>query len=97
MFIDVPEGFEEIVVPYLKKRREDVSTLRTLLAAREFAAIQRICHNMKGTGASYGFTELTTLGAGMEEAAKIQNEQCLNEMLCEIFKYLHAIELRSAV
>lgn len=97
MFIDVPEGFEDIVLPYLEKRREEVSTLRTLLAAGEFTAIQRICHNLKGTGSSYGFAKLTALGADMEEAAKSLNEPRLSQGLSELVQYLDAVQLRSAV
>jgi len=39
------------------------------LAASDFERLQSAGHNRKGTGASYGFTELTQLGASIEHSA----------------------------
>jgi len=39
-------------------------------AAGDYATIQRIGHNLHGTGGSFGFPLITELGAAMEQAAK---------------------------
>jgi PAS domain S-box-containing protein len=55
---------------FLGKRQVDLEKMRELLAARDFATIQKIGHNCKGTGTGYGFPEISQAGAAIEKAAK---------------------------
>ena len=92
--IDIPEGLEDLVPPYLAKRKEEVHTLTALLAAAEFASIQRISHDLNGTGASYGFDHLSSVGAQMETAAKRADSAELHTCLQSLASYLDAVQLR---
>jgi HPt (histidine-containing phosphotransfer) domain-containing protein len=69
LLIQVEEGMEDIVPGYLEKRRKDVLKYRQALADQDFDTLRMMGHKMKGTGAGYGFAELTEIGSAIEEAA----------------------------
>ncbi len=68
--VTVDPDLADLVPTYLERRRADVTDLRKAVAGRDAATAQTLGHRMKGTGASYGFAEITTTGARIEEAAK---------------------------
>jgi len=66
----LPEGIEALRPSYLAKRLLDLARLRDALGAGDFATIQSIGHNCKGTGRGYGFPEISSAGAAVERAAR---------------------------
>src|SRR6185436_7866922 len=63
----------DLVPGYLENRRKELPRLREALAQNDFSAIQRLAHRMKGEGGGYGFEAISTIGAGLEQAAKDRN------------------------
>jgi signal transduction histidine kinase/DNA-binding response OmpR family regulator len=55
---------------YLKNMRKEFLTLEAARDAEDYATVQRIGHNLHGTGGSFGFPRITELGTIMEQAAK---------------------------
>ncbi len=86
--INVPEGLEEGAKRYIQSRRNDVSHLIQLLETNEFDQLKILAHNMKGTGTSYGFPDLTRLGGLMEASAAAHDAADLSEQLIELSRYL---------
>jgi HPt (histidine-containing phosphotransfer) domain-containing protein len=68
--IDIPEGFETVSREYIKKQLDGMPRMRRSLVDGGLAELRSIGHNMKGTAGSYGFPDLTALGAAIENAAK---------------------------
>jgi PAS domain S-box-containing protein len=66
---------------FLTNRGLDLSKMREALAARDFASIQAIGHNCKGTGAGYGFPDISTAGSAIEMAARALDSDGLREAL----------------
>jgi PAS domain S-box-containing protein len=66
---ELADELASLIPGYLEGRRADASRLRELLAEADFSAIRRIAHNIKGTGGSYGFRELTRFGESLQSAA----------------------------
>jgi len=66
------------------------------LAASDFERLQSAGHNRKGTGASYGFTELTQLGASIEHSAAASDSTTRETTLYKLGRYLESIELPPA-
>ncbi len=69
LLVRVEQGMEDVVPGYLEKRRKDVLKYRQALADQDFDTLRMMGHKMKGTGAGYGFAELTEIGSAIEEAA----------------------------
>jgi CheY-like chemotaxis protein len=55
---------------FLANRRVDLEKMRAALAAGDLKLIQTIGHNCKGIGKGYGFPEISSIGAAIEQAAK---------------------------
>jgi PAS domain S-box-containing protein len=91
--IEMPAGLEEIVPGYLAARREEISEMMALLAASGFERLAVMAHNLKGTGSSYGLPELTRMGAGVLNSAKVADTEALGAQLGELKEYLSRVRL----
>jgi len=67
---DPAPEFEELRTQYLENRSAELGALARAVHSSDFAALAKAGHNLKGTGAAYGFAELTELGRALEMAAK---------------------------
>lgn len=89
---DVSIAIARLVPVYLDRRAADVHTPEQALQEDDLAAIQRIAHNMKGTGSGYGFSKITEIGARMEAAAKAGGRSEVQACLSDLTDFLHSIE-----
>jgi CheY-like chemotaxis protein/HPt (histidine-containing phosphotransfer) domain-containing protein len=67
---DLSEAIRAQQPVFLSRRRADILKLREAIAVSDFATMQKIGHNCKGTGTGYGFPEISRLGLALEQAAK---------------------------
>jgi HPt (histidine-containing phosphotransfer) domain-containing protein len=79
---------QELVPSFLANRKREVEMTRTALASRDFAALRRMGHNLKGTGPIYGFPCLGKLGAQIETAARESDAQLLHQLFDELERRL---------
>ena len=86
-------GFEELVPGYLERQRRDVSGPISLLAASDYDRLEVLGHNMKGSGSSYGFAELTRFGAELETSAIQADHDALASQITQLDDYLSRVQL----
>ncbi len=55
---------------FLSNRRDDVIAMRDALVRGDFPTVQRLGHNMRGTGSGYGFQAVTDFGTAIETEAR---------------------------
>jgi PAS domain S-box-containing protein len=91
--IEMPIGLEKIVPGYLAARREELPVMIELLAACDFKRLAVMGHNLKGTGASYGFSDLTRIGTALQHSAEQTDPGALSTQLTELNDYLGQVEL----
>lgn len=76
---------EEMRAKYIERRRRDLDELRQALDSGNMEPFQRIGHQLKGNGATYGYEELGELGRRMEEAGAAKSvseaEACVSEFV----------------
>jgi signal transduction histidine kinase/HPt (histidine-containing phosphotransfer) domain-containing protein len=65
----IPPDLADLAEEYLNNRRADAAALREAVSAGDFAGARRRGHNMKGSGAGYGFPHVSELGKRIERAA----------------------------
>jgi two-component system sensor histidine kinase/response regulator len=85
---DLQPEIRAMVPQYLKNRIRDLQCLKDALTEGDYETIQEIGHTMKGTGASFGFPELTAAGALLESAAKDRFDDGIEHSLGRIQKAL---------
>jgi CheY-like chemotaxis protein/HPt (histidine-containing phosphotransfer) domain-containing protein len=91
--IAVPEGLEALAPRYLSARRKELPEIVALLAASDFDQICSRGHNMKGTGRSYGFPDLTEIGASLERSAKHRDKDAIDKQLLRLSNYLESVRV----
>jgi PAS domain S-box-containing protein len=91
--IEMPLGMEEIVPGYLVARRAELPEMMALLTASSFERLAVLGHNIKGTGACYGFFALTTMGAALEDSAKQRDGAAFNTHLTALKDYLSRVRV----
>jgi histidine phosphotransfer protein HptB len=91
--VTIPEELEAIAPRYLSARRKELPEMVALLAASDFEQISSRGHNMKGTGRSYGFPDLSEIGAALERSAKQQDKEAIDKQLLRLANYLESVQI----
>ena len=69
---------------YIRRRQSDVETIALLMRAKDFEEVGRLAHNMRGSGAAYGYPRITELGGLIEEAASSRDVNALTVLAEEL-------------
>jgi len=73
---------------YLNNRKNDLKKISHFFLLDDFDSISRIAHDFKGTGASYGFPEVTRIGRKMEAFAIDSCKEEVQLQIVELKKFL---------
>jgi PAS domain S-box-containing protein len=85
--------FADLIPGFLKNRRQDVSALLEALERRDFESVERLGHDMKGVGASYGFQAVTDIGAALEQAGATADLDAVRLWLDDLADFLDGVEI----
>jgi PAS domain S-box-containing protein len=88
-----PEGFEVLSRDYLARRKEAMSSLRDLLDRGDYDSLRRMAHDVKGTGAGYGFAPLSNMARSLEQAAAAADLARMQQALTSMEDYLESVDL----
>ena len=87
------ESLRDLAPGYLDNRRADAARLAAALAAGDWDTLRVVGHNIKGTGAGYGFPAISEMGAALESAAKARDAGGAAGCVDELARYLSAVVL----
>lgn len=87
--VDIPEEVADLVPGYLKKRREDLESLKSALQSSAFEVISKNAHSTKGSAGAYGFNNLGLIAAKIETLAK---EKKAPEIAKELVNYQNMLD-----
>lgn len=90
--VEIPPEVLELVPEYLESRDQEMAVFAAALEARDFSTVRRLGHNLKGTGAGYGFPELTELGRRLEDGALRADAEEIAEGLAALKACLRRLE-----
>ncbi len=75
---------DEQMLKYLARRETDLIDCKAAFESQDLKVLERIGHQMKGNGATFGFDELSSIGALLEQGARSQDwikiEQSIQEL-----------------
>jgi len=92
--VPVDPDISDIVPVFLAKIREHLTTILKALDSGDLETPRVLGHNMKGTGATYGFPVITDLGAEIEQAAKDRNCDTIRTKASELASYLERLRIK---
>ena len=82
----------EIVCEFARELPARVARLEALLAARAFAELQTLAHQLKGAGGGYGFAPITEVAAKLEQALRSgAAEPVIKDRTAELCATLRAV------
>ncbi len=77
---------------FMQSCRNDLAGMRCALDAGDFDGVCKTGHKLKGSGGSYGFDEVTRMGAAIEAAAKAADGDRLRSLIAELENYLDRVK-----
>lgn len=80
---------------YINSLKETIKTMRSLLAEQNFNELQKIFHKLKGSGATYGFQEITDRAGEIE--SKLKNGEINAEEIEGFINFLESLVAREGV
>jgi len=83
----------DLIPEFLQNRRNDVAAIREALGHGDFKTVEHLGHGMNGAGGSWGFDEVTVLGASMECAAQGADRDASYRLVDELARYLDRVEI----
>jgi HPt (histidine-containing phosphotransfer) domain-containing protein len=83
----------DLIPDFLKHRKQEIEKSRGALNARDYPALARIGHNLKGVAGSFGFAELSRMGQQLQTLAKHEDTQALAHLIAQIADYLAALKV----
>ncbi len=102
---EVPEGEPIVIRPdsvasrllpaFLARRVKDLALIDEELPRNGFRVIEKIGHNLKGIGRSYGFDGITDIGAAMEVAGRDHDSDEIRRQAVALTQYLKRVRIES--
>jgi len=93
VIVEVDEDLSDLIPGFLAHKRTDIDSIFEAVARRDYAAIGRIAHRIKGEGGSYGFDTMTETGRSLEHAAAIRDNGAVTTLARQLLKYLDQVEV----
>jgi HPt (histidine-containing phosphotransfer) domain-containing protein len=93
VIVEVDEDLSDLIPDFLAHKRADIDSVFEAVARRDYAAIGRIAHRIKGEGGSYGFDSMTELGRSLERAAAIRDNGAVTTLARQLLRYLDQVEV----
>ncbi|MEZ4416276.1 MAG: Hpt domain-containing protein [Gemmatimonadota bacterium] len=91
--VKVDPVIADLVPGYLKARREEVQRISAAVQNADLGELQLIGHRLKGSGAGYGFPDITRLGAAIEDGAGAGDLAAVVRAVRGLVSYLDAVRL----
>ncbi len=91
--VHIDAELQDIVPLFLENRRADVAKLTHAVQTGMLTEVYSIAHNLAGTGAGYGFEEISLIGRAMCDALKVNYLDALPPLISRLQAYLDAVEV----
>jgi PAS domain S-box-containing protein len=92
--VRVDADLAELVPGFLENRRTDLDAIASALARVDYENVRILGHNMRGSGAGYGFNRITELGASLEQAAVRCESEEIRARAAELSRYLDGLHVK---
>ena len=91
--VRVAASLAELIPAFLEGRRRDIDTIAAALERSDYDDVRNLGHNMKGSGAGYGFSRITEIGASLEQAAGRQAGDEIRARSADLVRYLDGLHV----
>ena len=82
-----------LVPRFLQNRRQDIDAIAAALEQADYESVRILGHNMRGSGAGYGFNRITEIGASLEQAAGRRAPEEIRARAAELVLFLDGLHV----
>jgi len=93
ILVRVDPKFADLTPEFLKNCRRHVITMRTALDRSDFETVTMLGHQMRGSGAAYGFQPITDIGAALQQASERADIDAARKSVGDMSNYLDRVEI----
>jgi HPt (histidine-containing phosphotransfer) domain-containing protein len=86
--MEVPQN---IMIKYIAHRKQDLEACLVSFEQGQFEELEKVGHQLKGNGATFGHPELSFLGNKLEIAAQVHNVEDLEVSLKEFSNWVNSL------
>jgi len=90
--INIDPEIRDILPMFIASRWQDVASLQDAMAHEDPSLVCKIGHQLKGSGSSFGFPMISTIGKRLEQAASAGNWQKISHSIDRLINYLVQLE-----
>ena len=83
--IEIPQ---EALTKYIERRKADLETCKKALQQKDFDAIARVGHQVKGNATTFGFDALSTIAIDLEKYAHSKDVGGLEKVMTRFTQFL---------
>lgn len=91
--VQVDAEIKELIPGYLENRKNEIHVLESLCFKKDFEAISKIAHKLKGNAAGYGFTGLGELAIQLEKESKKSDAKATHDCIQSMRHYLNHVKI----
>lgn len=84
--MDVPH---DMLFRYMERRKKDLETCLLNLENENFPELEKVGHQLKGNGVTFGFSDLSEIGSHMEQAASRKDVDDIEQALQEFSSWVN--------
>jgi HPt (histidine-containing phosphotransfer) domain-containing protein len=93
VIVEVDEDLSDLIPGFLARKRAEVASIFDAVARRDYEAIGRIAHRIKGEGGSYGFDAMSEIGRSLEHVATVRDDGAVAAVARQLLNYLDHLEI----
>ncbi len=91
--VRVDAGLRDLVPRFLENKHEATVKMRDAVRRGDCETVCVLGHRMKGACGGYGFDELGSMGAAIEQAARQEDTQDIQRWIDKLAAYLEHLEV----
>lgn len=80
----------EMLSRYIKRRKEDLEICLMSLKHKNYSVLEKVGHQLKGNGETFGHADLSLIGTKLEKAAANKNTHELESTLNDFSLWLNS-------
>ncbi len=93
ILIKVDKDLEDLIPGYLESLNTSSNAIKEAIESSDWSTCQKIGHNLKGSGGSYGFDFVSEMGGNIENAASQRNKEQIQGSIKDLKEYLNRVEV----
>lgn len=81
----------DIMAKYIERRKQDLEACLASFERHQYEEIEKVGHQLKGNGTTFGHPELSSIGKKLEDAAHVQDLEVLVSSLKEFSLWVNKL------